>query len=214
MLAVWTVASLAACAPGVTAEPQAADSSLATVDAQPVERNGALAQELVQMGAEDQAERTGNPELPPGTKLGPPKDYARTARLKEIIDEHGWPTVDLVGEDAASAAWLVSQHADFDVEFQQEARDLLRRAVEAGQGDPSELAYLDDRVQVNLGEPQTFGSQVRWKGGAPAPATPLVDQVRVDDLRQDVGLGTLREYYDELAMMCANEEMDGQPAAP
>lgn len=33
-----------------------------------------LGAELVAMGREDQLERTDNPDLPPGTKLGPPKD--------------------------------------------------------------------------------------------------------------------------------------------
>lgn len=177
-----------------------------------VARDDTLAAELVAMGEEDQAERTGHPDLPPGTRLPPPKDYSRTARLKEIVDEHGWPTHDLVGEDAASAAWLVAQHADFDVAFQQQARELLREAVDDGQADPSELAYLDDRVQVNLGLPQTYGSQVRCEAGAPAPATPLADPALVDDVRRDVGLGTLEAYYAELSMMCANEEMEGQVA--
>lgn len=182
----------------------------AAVTSPTVERDLALQAELVRMGEEDQAERMGNPELPPGTRLGPPQDGARTARLKEIVAEHGWPTYDLVGEDGASAAWLVAQHADFDVAFQQEARDLLAAAVADGQGDPTELAYLEDRVAVNLDEPQRYGTQVRCREGAPAPASPLVDEARVDALREEVGLGALEEYYDELAMMCANEEMEGQ----
>jgi hypothetical protein len=164
------------------------------------------------MGLEDQAERAGNPELPPGTKLGPPQDHARAVRLKEIVARVGWPTFDLVGRDGASAAWLVAQHADFDVPFQEQARDLLAAAVEAGQGDPTELAFLTDRVAVNTGTPQTYGTQVRCQAASPAPATPLVDEAGVDDLREQVGLGTLAAYYDELAMMCANEEMEGRRA--
>jgi hypothetical protein len=171
-----------------------------------------LQEELVQMGREDQAERAGNPELPPGTKLGPPQDYARAMRLKQLIAEFGWPTFDMVGKDGASAAWLIAQHADFDVTLQKQARDLLAAAVEVGQGDPAELAYLTDRVAVNSGMPQTYGTQVRCQAGSPAPATPLTDPTGVDGLRQQVGLGTLSAYYDELAMMCANEEMDGQRA--
>ncbi len=205
-------AALPATSPAISQTTPSADASQEEAVDERADRNDALARELVAMAEEDQAERTGDPDLPPGTKLGPTKDYTRAARLKEIIAEHGWPTFDLVGEEASSAAWLIAQHADMDVEFQQGARDLLRLAVEEGQADPGELAYLDDRVQVNLGEPQTFGSQVRCQGGAPAPATPLVDAARVDELRQDVGLGTLQEYYDELAMMCADEQMAGQTA--
>lgn len=191
-------------------EPGASAAGATASQPQTVSRDEALAGELEQMGREDQAERMGNPELPPGTKLGPPKDYARTARLKEIVMEHGWPTTDLVGEEASSAAWLVAQHADFDVAFQQQALGLLRSAVEQGQADPTELAYLTDRVAVNLDEPQTYGTQIRCRSGEPSPATPIIDEPRVDDLRESVGLGTLAAYYDELAMMCANEEMEGQ----
>lgn len=45
-----------------------------------------------------------------------------------------------------------------------------------------------------------------------APATPLVDPGSIDDLRAAVGLGTLDEDHDELAMMCAQEAADGQEA--
>jgi hypothetical protein len=169
-----------------------------------------LRAELVEMGREDQAERAGNPELPPGTKLGPPQDHARAVRLQEIVAERGWPTFDQVGRDGATAAWLVAQHADSDVAFQAQARDLLAAAVEVGQGDPTELAHLTDRVAVNSGMPQTYGTQVRCRAGTPAPATPLTSEADVDERRERVGLGTLAAYYDELGMMCANEEMDGR----
>ena len=56
-----------------------------------------LRRELLAMQADDQAERTG--EAP-----GEWNDRERTARLAEILDEHGWPGHDLVGEDGASAA--------------------------------------------------------------------------------------------------------------
>lgn len=61
----------------------------------------------------------------------------------------------------------------------------------------------------HLGEPQTYGTQVRCRSEKPSPAT-LVDEQEVDALRDGVGLNTLAAYYKELAMMCANEEMEGQ----
>ncbi len=160
----------------------------------------------------DQVERTGD-GLPPGTKLPPIQDGARATRLKEIIAEYGWPTHDLVGRDGGTAAWLIAQHADFDVAFQQQAVELIQPAVEAAQADPTELAYLTDRVAVNLGEPQTYGSQIRCREGVPAPATPIIEPERVDEVRASVGLGTLDDYYQELAMMCADEAADGQQPA-
>lgn len=167
-----------------------------------------LREELLEMMAADQLERTGE-GLPPGTKLPPIRDHSRTVRLQEIIAEVGWPTFDLVGEDGATAAWLIAQHSDTDVEFQVTAVELLRAAVDDGQADATELAYLEDRVAVNRGQPQTYGTQIRCRGGEPDPATPLADEVRVEELRASVGLGTLADYYDELAMMCADEAAEG-----
>ena len=56
------------------------------------------------------------PTCPPAPSCRLPRTTRGPRSLKEVVEEHGWPTHDLVGEDAASAAWLVAQHADFDVE--------------------------------------------------------------------------------------------------
>jgi hypothetical protein len=165
------------------------------------------------MERDDQAERTGE-GLPPGTILPPMQDYARTARLMEIIHEHGWPTHSLVGEDGASAAWLVAQHADFDVEFQEVALTLMRAAARQGEVDVTEVAYLADRVAVNRDRPQLFGTQVRCRDGRPRPATPIKSRSAVEDRRSKFGMEPLADYYSTLAMMCANEAAEGQQAGP
>ena len=100
------------------------------------------------MLARDQANRGGTPQSESQ------EDQARTARLKEIIRTHGWPTFALVGEDGGNAAWAIAQHSDQDPTFQQEALDLLRAAVTARQASPGNLAYLEDRVAVGKGEPR------------------------------------------------------------
>ena len=168
--------------------------------------------ELVAMFEADQQERTGE-GLPPGTKLPPARDYTRAQRLKEIVADHGWPTWSLVGEAGGTAAWVVAQHADFDPDFQTEMLELMRAAVDAGEADPVELAYLEDRVLVNTGQPQRWGTQVRCRAGVPAPATPIVDEATLDDRRTTLGLETLAAYYDQLSLMCADEAADGQGPA-
>jgi Family of unknown function (DUF6624) len=171
-------------------------------------RKPGLRYELLDMFREDQLERTGY-GLPPGTKLGPTHDATRMLRLKEIITQVGWPTWDLVGHDGAEAAWLIAQHADFAVHFQTRAVALMTKAVADGQADAKDLAYLKDRVAVNHGRPQTYGTQIRCDGGEPRPATPLANSHNVDLVRESVGLGSLADYYDELALMCADESADG-----
>ena len=156
-----------------------------------------LHDELMAMLERDQSGRTGGPDAE--------GDAQRTARLKEILAEHGWPTYDLVGEDGEDAAWAIAQHSDQDPAFQREALELLREAVEAGQASPGNLAYLTDRVAAGAGEPQTYGTQVGCGPDGPQPATPLVDPDGVDALRAEVGLPPLADYLAEMAAICAGD---------
>jgi hypothetical protein len=158
----------------------------------------ALREELLALMEQDVAERTGQ-----ATTNG---DATRADRLREIIAEHGWPTFALVSTDGATAAWLIAQHADFDPAFQQQVVELMRPLVDGGQADASELAYLEDRVAVNTGQDQVYGTQIRCQGGEPVPATPIVDEAAVDERRAAVGLAPLADYYAELAAACAAEE--------
>jgi len=70
------------------------------------------------------------------------KDINNTVRMKEIIDQYGWPTYDLVGERSSNNAWLLVQHADRDPLFQMKCLPLLKTAVDEGQANPSNYAYL------------------------------------------------------------------------
>ncbi|GAA4566587.1 hypothetical protein GCM10023176_16990 [Micromonospora coerulea] len=157
----------------------------------------ALHDELIGMLERDQADRTGRPQAE--------SDQTRTARLKDIIREHGWPTVGLVGEDGEDAASTIAQHSDFDPAFQQEVLELLRAAVADGQASPGNLAYLEDRVAVGKGEPQVYGTQIRCGPDGAAPATPLKDEAAVDQRRAEAGLGTLASYLAEMTKICADD---------
>lgn len=124
-----------------------------------IERNEKLGEELIEMMDEDQ--RTG--------KAHDWKSHfevvrkRNTERLKEIINEYGWPGISLVGEDGSNAAWLLVQHSDHDLEFQKQALELLKQAVEKEDASKRNLAYLIDRVRVHSGQPQLFGTQFEKK---------------------------------------------------
>ncbi len=154
-----------------------------------------LHDELLAMLGRDQSGRAGGPDAE--------GDAARTERLAEILDVHGWPTYDLVGEDGEDAAWAIAQHSDQDPAFQRRALELLRTAVAAGQASPGNLAYLEDRIAVAAGQPQTYGTQVGCAPEGPQPATPLADPAAVDGLRTAAGLEPLADYLAEMAEICA-----------
>src|SRR3989338_703283 len=54
-------------------------------------------------------------------------DMKNTEKLKKIINKYGWPGKSLVGEKAADAAWLIAQHADHDVKFQEKCLCLIKK---------------------------------------------------------------------------------------
>jgi hypothetical protein len=184
-------------APAAAASDPTGTQTTQTTESRSPSFDQALHDELLAMLERDQSGRTGGPDAE--------GDAARTARLKEILAEHGWPTYDLVGEDGEDAAWAIAQHSDQDPAFQAEALVLLREAVAAGQASPGNLAYLTDRVAVGAGQPQTYGTQVGCGADGPVPATPLADPAGVDALRAEAGLDPLADYFAEMEAICAGD---------
>ena len=123
-------------------------------------------------------------------------DAKNRKRLKEMVAEHGWPTIPLVGKAASKTAFLIAQHADDDRPFQKETLDRLR-TLPAGAVERQGIAYLTDRILVGEGQKQRFGTQLTGStGGAPTPA-PIEDPDHVDARRAEYGLPPLAEYLAE-----------------
>lgn len=120
-------------------------------------------------------------------------DRERATRAAELIAEHGWPGRSLVGEDGAEAAWLIVQHADHDVELQERCLELLRDAVAREEASPQELAYLTDRVRVNRGREQVYGTQFRGRGADFGPQ-PIEDPEGLEERRSLVNLEPFADY--------------------
>ena len=120
-------------------------------------------------------------------------DAANTERLKEIVSRIGWPSVSLVGKEASHQAWLLVQHADKDLAFQEEC---LRAMLALPEGEVSKhnIAYLTDRIRMNKKVPQLYGTQylLDQETGLYAPL-PIESPERVEDRRKEMGLDTLEE---------------------
>jgi hypothetical protein len=115
-------------------------------------------------------------------------------RLVEIMNEVGWPGENLVGEEAARGAWLVAQHADRQLDVQRRAYQLMAEAAEAGHASRYQLAFLRDRLLVNSGEPQIYGTQIAdVRDGDPVP-WPCQDPEHLDQRRAEVGIPPFQEY--------------------
>jgi hypothetical protein len=121
-------------------------------------------------------------------------------RLSEIMAEHGWPGEDLVGVEAHRAAWLVAQHADRQLDVQRTAFTLMSEAVKAGRASRYQLAFLHDRLLVNSGQEQIYGTQIAdVRDGRPVP-WPCRDWEHVDARRAEVGIEPFEEYVAKHAL--------------
>ncbi|MBI3420459.1 MAG: hypothetical protein HY006_00155 [Candidatus Sungbacteria bacterium] len=157
-----------------------------------------IASEIAAMVAKDQEMRKralkneGVIETEEDEKL----DQENTIRMKEIINQIGWPTIPKVGKEIAEGAWFLVQHADHDVEFQKRCLQLMRKAPE-GEVSKIEIAYLEDRVRVNEGRPQLYGTQFCGEGENYAPR-PIENPKKVDERRQELGLESMEKYKESL----------------
>lgn len=99
----------------------------------------------------------------------------------------------LSGELSATAAWLILQHADHDPIWQRAMLPELQKLADAGDFPKAHWAMLVDRVAVNSGEPQTYGSQGKCGSDRAWHPKQIKDPDCVDARRKEVGLPTMAE---------------------
>lgn len=167
-----------------------------------------LRQELLKRVSEDQRIRN---ELirkgidhPDPTLLDQMKkiDATNTTRLKVIIKQHGWPGPKLIGRDGTDAFFLLAQHAD--PAFQEKVLPLLQTAYRRGILTGQNYALFTDRVLVQSGKPQIYGTAAKpmdqWNGREPV-FQPIEDEANVDKRRAAMGLMPLSEYREFLKQL-------------
>lgn len=130
-------------------------------------------------------------------------DADNAAWLERELATHGWFRRSIYGEDGDAAAWLIVQHADRDLAFQQRVLALLESLIADGETDAANYAYLHDRTAVNDGRSQRYGTQ----GGCTAPGQwsprPMEDPAGVDARRRQMGLEPLDTERPRLNARCA-----------
>lgn len=119
-------------------------------------------------------------------------DHRNTERMKDIIDEIGWPSISKVGKAGSSNAWLLVQHADHDLDFQKKCLELMKLEAE-GEVSKRDIAYLEDRILTGQGMPQSYGTQFYTNSDGQLVPLPIQDPDNVDKRRAVMGLETLTE---------------------
>jgi len=116
-------------------------------------------------------------------------DTVMLSRLRTIAATRGstWPTRAVVGAAGVRSVWIIAQR---DTALQ---RTVLHRMMESGPDEAlaADIAVLEDRVRLQSGRKQLYGSQLRIVGDKLVPA-PIEDSAHVDMRRDAAGLPPLR----------------------
>ncbi len=152
-----------------------------------------IASELKKMVVIDQDMRERN-------QMDSTVDARHTERMKEIVDEIGWPTISKVGKDASHKAWVLVQHADHDLPFQQLCLSLMKEAS-ISEVNVENIVYLEDRLRVSMGQKQLYGTQFYQDNNQHIPE-PIEDEVNVNTRRALVGMGPLQDQIDMMYREC------------
>jgi hypothetical protein len=123
-------------------------------------------------------------------------------RLDEIFKKYGFPGYDLVGKEGSGHFWLMVQHSDQDAEFQQRVLEKMKIEVDKGNAESSNYGLLVDRVNLNTGRPQIYGTQVTYNTEiCQAHPKNLADSATVNERRKSIGLPPIEEYLNQMTQM-------------
>lgn len=114
--------------------------------------------------------------------------------LRGVMTRIGWFDISKYGPDASQGAWLLVQHADHDPAWQRAVLDSLAPRVKTGDMQGKYYAYLVDRVAVNAGRLQVYGTQGGCRGPGDWRQKPVAAPDGLEARRAEVGLPSSAEY--------------------
>jgi hypothetical protein len=179
------------------------------VDAQTDEK---LRSELLAMRDRDQAAReacdkgTTDDRITCYVKIAEDVDRPNTERLKAILKAGGFPDAKAVGKDGVEAFYLILQHSA-DIELKKQCLEHITKAFEAKLLAPISYANFTDRLLVNLGKPQVYGSNFELKDGKLVMSA-AEDLNNLDKRRAKIGLPPIADYVKMLRDVYKMEVVD------
>ena len=118
-------------------------------------------------------------------------DFVNGERIKSLIKKYGYPKKSIIGEKTMRNFWLLIQHQDFSPELQ-------KNCLKNCDFEPRNKAYLTDRVLVNSGKKQLYGTQFYKNEKGEIVPHPIQNEKNVDKKRKQVGLESLSRYAKQM----------------
>ncbi len=122
-------------------------------------------------------------------------DSTNLAAVSRILDTYGWPSG--LSDAANEAIFLVIDHSD--LRTMNKYIGLFRDAVEKGYLSMNDLVTMEDRMLMNAGMTQKYGTQAYSlveDGKTVIYIWPVEDPDKLDTLRKSVGLSPIESYLE------------------
>lgn len=123
------------------------------------------------------------------------QDKILEKEVTRIIDEYGWLGISQVGRLANGTLWSVLQHGS--VASKEKYAPLLKASVLKEESQPSHYARLIDRMLINSGKPQLYGTQINYQSSNVPTFFPIEQPEYVNQRRKEIGLEEIQSFAKE-----------------
>ena len=122
-------------------------------------------------------------------------DSTNLVVVSHILDCYGW--LDGLSQEANKAIFLVIDHSD--LETMNRYQSLFHKAAEKGYISFGDLVTMEDRMLMNDGKPQKYGTQayaLGREGESIIYIWPVEEPEKLNERRADVGLSPIENYLE------------------
>lgn len=122
-------------------------------------------------------------------------DSTNLVVVSHILDCYGW--LDGLSQEANKAIFLVIDHSD--LETMNRYQSLFHKAAEKGYISFGDLVTMEDRILMNDGKPQKYGTQayaLGREGESIIYIWPVEEPEKLNERRADVGLSPIENYLE------------------
>ena len=122
-------------------------------------------------------------------------DSTNLVVVSHILDCYGW--LDGLSQEANKAIFLVIDHSD--LETMNRYQSLFHKAAEKGYISFGDLVTMEDRMLMNDGKPQKYGTQayaLGREGESIIYIWPVEEPEKLNERRADVGLSPIEDYLE------------------
>ena len=114
-------------------------------------------------------------------------------KIRTILDNYGWPTKEMIGEQGNWTICNVIQHSDNEIRIKY--LPMMRQAVKDKKLEPRFLVRAEDRIATERGDLQIYGGQMKYYPETKSfNVWPVYDPVNIDKRRAEIGLEPISEF--------------------